>query len=357
MIRRIKLDLNTDCIERFNNEKFLVGSYQLSNSNYKTKDGESETSNTCRLGKMYSIDSNNASLLSETTMSSGILDLKVHDNDKIIMALADGSIFYKDKYLMINPKIINLSLAINRNSIAIGHDNGHVSILSHSTCLSSTPLIKVKNDTDAEIDEMSKETETDKQKEKITTLQVGNLEVWTVAYLNDSTLITGSDDASIKIWDLSSKSCTRSINYHGSGVCNLLPLDENTFISSSYDKKICIWDKRVIYGRKNGNDNNASMISNFHPKSSSSSPTREYSRNGGVWKVRQNPWNDKYLVLACMHDGFWIFDLVNGKFINHLSSDNNIAYGCDWIESDRIASCTFYNNQVQIWNAFTENQE
>jgi len=320
MVKRVQLDLNTDCIERFDDNKFLVGSYQL----------DKEKKNT-RHGKLYSFDSNDETLSSTLQVSSGILDLRVHD-DNIIMALADGKLFYQNNYFMINPNVVNLSLGLNsKDSIAVGHDNGNVSIVSTSSS-SSIPSSSSSSPI------------------QLVTWQVSSLEVWTLAYMGSDnvTLVTGSDDCKIRIWDVPSQKCKRSLSHHNAGVCHLLSLDENTFISSGYDKRICFWDIRVACGSSDSSNNNN------RNESRNDGCIREYSRGGGIWKMKRNPWNDKYMVLACMYDGFWIFDMVKGEFINHLDSKDNIAYGCDWIKSDMIASCTFYNNQVQIWNAFSK---
>ena len=107
----------------------------------------------------------------------------------------------------------------------------------------------------------------------------------------------------------------------------------------------------------------------------------------------QNQQQQHYLVLACMHGGCRIYKLniqespLQGSisfsivsFVHHtdLSNDKHLAYGIDVLHHNRalkatsanencangggddatvitneftIASCSFYDNLVQIWNA------
>jgi WD40 repeat protein len=55
-------------------------------------------------------------------------------------------------------------------------------------------------------------------------------------------LISASYDKTIKIWDLQSGECLKTLNEHSLGAKSVLIYKNNKFISGSFDKTIKIWD-------------------------------------------------------------------------------------------------------------------
>lgn len=70
---------------------------------------------------------------------------------------------------------------------------------------------------------------------------VGTLLEW-----DENTLISGGKDAHIKLWDKSSKTCSKNIPAHNYMIYDLIKLNDKTVVSASRDKTIKIWDARNL---------------------------------------------------------------------------------------------------------------
>jgi len=53
--------------------------------------------------------------------------------------------------------------------------------------------------------------------------------------------------------------------------------------------------------------------------------------NGGVWRLKWDPFTHQYLLAACMHNGFNIInhDMLSTIVVNY-KEHTGLAYGCDW---------------------------
>ena len=60
--------------------------------------------------------------------------------------------------------------------------------------------------------------------------------------LGGNTIASGSLDQSIKIWDLTSKSCTHTLVGHTSSVCALCRVTPTLLVSGSGDKTVKVWE-------------------------------------------------------------------------------------------------------------------
>ena len=130
------------------------------------------------------------------------------------------------------------------------------------------------------------------------------------------------------------------------GICSITDSikDENLLLTGSYDEHLRIWDKRK-------------MIESID----------SLKFEDGVWRLKwcKNQNSDKILV-ATMRDHFNIveFDKSTQKLkkINcytqhydnfHKNNEENdtdiLCYGCDWSTSNVVASCSFYDKQVHVW--------
>ena len=63
-----------------------------------------------------------------------------------------------------------------------------------------------------------------------------------VLFLNENTLASGSYDTTIKIWDIITGNCLKTLEGHSNSVNFLVKINENTLASGSYDTSIKIWD-------------------------------------------------------------------------------------------------------------------
>jgi WD40 repeat protein len=74
----------------------------------------------------------------------------------------------------------------------------------------------------------------------VKTLQGHTDTVYALA-LEGTTLVSGSEDATIKLWDLDTNTCTDTLDEHFSWICSLA-LKGTTLVSGSTDRTIKIWD-------------------------------------------------------------------------------------------------------------------
>lgn len=198
-----------------------------------------------------------------------------------------------------------------------------------------------------------------------TFMEPHGLECWTAEFgqlqpLQD-VLFTGGDDATIMAHDLRSKeSIWSNGRIHEAGVVGI-KCSSGTFrharptsiITGSYDDHIRQLDLRMlgesIYPGRN------TPVANMCQKNLS----------GGVWRFSEIPQslktpsgtNDK-LMVCCMYDGAKIVTLDNTqqdtddyfqveKYLK--KGHESMCYGGDWC-NDFIATCSFYDNSLQIWN-------
>ena len=173
---------------------------------------------------------------------------------------------------------------------------------------------------------------------------------------NENIILTGGEDAKIKLWDLRSKNNNKenkvndksyqsSINY-----IDILKFDlsKNILITGSYDEKIIFFDLR-----------------NF-PKELKSIKT-EHS----TWDIKQTSLGNKnILLISSIHEGFniWEFDNEKEMQMKHILRlpltkekdifHKSIVYGVDIkqnIENKNnksvdILSCSFEDNLMMYWN-------
>lgn len=76
----------------------------------------------------------------------------------------------------------------------------------------------------------------------------------------------------------------------------------------SYDENVRLWDNR-----------------NF------TKPITKTCVDGGIWRLKWDPFTHQYLFAACMHNGFKIInhDIFSSIVVND-KDHKGLAYGCDW---------------------------
>jgi diphthamide biosynthesis protein 7 len=275
--------------------------------------------------------------------TSGILDMKWMDENKIISIDSDNCLNVLTFHEETHSLHLKEKLDLNSNaqtSIGLTLDfslksGSELKILSSDT-LGNLNLIK--NDNERICLEKS--------------FRAHDYEIWSVLIDKsdgENILYSGADDCILKLWDIR-ESDNKPVNkceiFQG-GVCSIiLPqhLDStlvegyttNQIICSSYDERIYVLDKRNM----------------------KSSLKQSSKLGGGVWKMKIHPIKN-LLLCACMHIGVHLVDTtdLSSKLLYGEHGLNNLAYGCDWknkysknkMENDLIASCSFYNHNLKIW--------
>ncbi|KAL5544171.1 hypothetical protein UlMin_007955 [Ulmus minor] len=174
-----------------------------------------------------------------------------------------------------------------------------------------------------------------------------DFELWTTSFdTHQSHLVyTGSDDCKFCCWDLRegpSKLAFQNTKAHKMGVCSIAksPSDANTLLTGSYDENLRIWDVRSV-----------------------SKPVTETSicLGGGVWKIKHHPCVPGLVLAACMHNGFAIIKIKGheAEIVETYSKHESLAYGADWHKgepvfdgkkrSSLVATCSFYDKLLRLW--------
>ena len=155
-------------------------------------------------------------------------------------------------------------------------------------------------------------------------------------------VISGGDDMAMRLWDLRTGDSVLNAS-HEAGVtaAQWHPVQEHIFATGSYDECLRVWDSRAIR-----------------------TPVATASTGGGVWRVKWLCRQSTSIALcACMHLG------VNGFEFSEASPsalrsvirregedpDRHLLYGIDVVADDgnllTLASCSFYENDLEIWKA------
>jgi WD40 repeat protein len=65
--------------------------------------------------------------------------------------------------------------------------------------------------------------------------------IQSVLFINDATVVSGSTDTALRIWDIGSGACVHTLNGH-TGFILCLALRDNLLTSGSNDTTVRIWD-------------------------------------------------------------------------------------------------------------------
>lgn len=178
-------------------------------------------------------------------------------------------------------------------------------------------------------------------------------EVWTCSFLRGSrsVVLSGADDCTLKLWDI--RETQRPVNKIGeeefeAGVTAISPHPslDHIFAAGSYDEHVRIFDDRKLH-----------------------EPLSKVHVGGGVWRIKWHPscWKrggsrqhfGKMLV-AAMHGGCRLVEAAalleiesdETTIISKFTAHESMAYGSDWVSADAVASCSFYDRQVFLWDPY-----
>lgn len=272
--------LHLDCVV-FDGPDVVVAAYEYVESENK------------RLGALYKVDMD-LNLVGRCKDLPGVFDIKI-SGDQVWAACADGSLrcFNNQSMNEINNQVLTRDMLL---SVDIW---GEVAVTG-----SNTGSLFVSRG------------------EETTRWNAHNSEIWWVK-LKDGQCYTATDAGEVAIWDLETMHCMwKDSTTHSAGVCCVEMVDENTFVTSSYDKSIRMFDNRT---RKS---------------------VWQAELGSGVWRVKKD--GNNRLLCSAMHDGVHVMDLGTRAFMTHLQTQS-IAYGSDSF-NDLIASVTFYDNKLFFWS-------
>jgi diphthamide biosynthesis protein 7 len=181
-----------------------------------------------------------------------------------------------------------------------------------------------------------------------------SLEAWMATWsrapgTKGKVVFSGGDDAVFQAWDVRSteESPIRMFldrKTHQAGVCCVteVPGTETMVLTGSYDNHVRVWDWRYT-----------------------SRPLLRASLDagGGVWRLKTHPKDHTLILAACMHEGFKVFKIDGeGEAVEvaervHYPHQRTLAYGASWCRdkdlNGLIATCSFYDNLMHIWNIDT----
>ncbi|KAL8037321.1 hypothetical protein ABFX02_11G031400 [Erythranthe guttata] len=329
------LDGNTDAVEFCPHDSFHN---VLAASTYVLQEGDPPSRSGCIT--LFDVDAENGRLeLVQKVETGGIFDIKwapvlsenpagppllaQADADGCVKVYSlqtsdsDGSRIRNNTLKEVSGKCISSSmcLCIDWNqfakSMAVGHSNGSISIVSLN---------------ESEINLLQE-------------FKAHDFEVWAASFdIQQPKLVyTGSDDCKFTGWDLRdnpSNLVFQNKKTHKMGICCIAksPFDQNTLLTGSYDECLRIWDVR-----------NISM-----PVCESS-----ISLGGGVWRIKHHPIKSGLVLSACMHNGFAVVKFEGGEIrvVERYNKHGSLAYGADWQrgESRAVATCSFYDRLVRVW--------
>lgn len=193
------------------------------------------------------------------------------------------------------------------------------------------------------------------------------LECWTADFGQlspfENVIFTGGDDATIMAHDIRAKNKIWSNNrIHQAGVVSIKCASKNfrhyrptSIITGSYDDHIRSLDLRMM-GDMIYPGNNVPVMS-----------LSELNLGGGVWRFselpeslkKNQPANKDTLMVCCMYDGAKVVTMDESTSsqgfeyfrVQHYlkSGHESICYGGDW-SPQFIATCSFYDKSLQLWN-------
>eukprot|EP00301_Raphidiophrys_heterophryoidea_P010212 c15274_g1_i1.p1 GENE.c15274_g1_i1~~c15274_g1_i1.p1 ORF type:complete len:228 (-),score=40.21 c15274_g1_i1:111-794(-) len=168
------------------------------------------------------------------------------------------------------------------------------------------------------------------------------IEAWIAAFdcYNPNVIWSGGDDSKLKGWDTRTHSHTPVFvnSHHTMGVCSIqFSLHHaGRVVTGSYDDSVCVWDVRSM--------------------TRTSEPVSSVMAGGGVWRIKEHPSNPDLLAIAAMYNGFHVLSGMNDSSLANILTQHSyyrqqsIAYGIDWAGEHSIASASFYDHSLHLWD-------
>jgi WD40 repeat protein len=148
---------------------------------------------------------------------------------------------------------------------------------------------------------------------------------------NDSLIISGSVDSTIKIRNLATGKTVRTINHPGSITYLDISNDGKFIVTGSYDSIVRIW-----------NANNGKLVRKFK------------GHTGTIWTVAFSPDN-KWIASSGDDKMIRLWDIASGNLIHTLNGHKRIVWSVKFSpDGTKLASCSF-DGTFRLWDLATGN--
>ena len=149
-------------------------------------------------------------------------------------------------------------------------------------------------------------------------------------------LASGSEDGSIRIWNVKSGECLQLIMGHDEKIIKLEPIGMSKLASCSLDGTIRVWDVSFHFLQ--------------HDSIISDKPTQILETNN-LMKKTHTIGQDPTMVAFKLYDSIDVFDLTTCAFISKIPTGHFIN-SVVFVDGLRIA-CAVYDGPILIWNVKT----
>lgn len=190
-----------------------------------------------------------------------------------------------------------------------------------------------------------------------TTQAHSELEAWTSSFGSGSlgnVIFSGGDDSALVAHDVrlfSDDSNTSSIwrrRLHEAGVTAILPSSEKWMANDPF----CLWtggyDDTLRSIDLRLTQDQPELQSYLIPRNKA-----DINLGGGVWRLLPSYNNDNRVLVCCMYGGARIVNPTTDDFVNVdrslTAGHDSMVYGGDWITSQDVVTCSFYDKQLQKW--------
>jgi WD40 repeat protein len=205
------------------------------------------------------------------------------------------------------------------------------------------------------------------------TLQGCTKKDWSIAISPDGqTLASSGDELIVKIWDVSTRRCYQTLVGHSSRIGSLaFSPDGRTLVSSSEDTTIRFWDIQAGQCLKILRGHTKKVLSvAFSPQGNLiASASEDYTarlwnvstgqcikvlqgHTNWVWKVAFSP-DGRFLVTASYDQSLKLWNVSRGKLLRTLQGHENSILAVDFSPDGCLLASGSYDGSIKIWNVST----
>ncbi len=159
-----------------------------------------------------------------------------------------------------------------------------------------------------------------------------------VPEISPYTVITGSDDNEIKIWNAVTYKCQKTLLGHQSYITGIIYLGNNLLISSSGDTTLRLWDV-------NNNDEIIKPKNTFLAKDTISC------------MLHLKNYNENFILLGSVEDSIKIFDISNSTYVKNFNKKTKFCLKMlDLYTKEKSLIALACNKSLKIFNIDTSQE-